>query len=1036
MIIRARNMARAELARLERDLGGIHRRFSAVGTAARAVGRVTLIGTGIAAVGVAKLGGSVIHAAADFQDAMKMVKAVTGANAAQMALLSAKALALGADMRLPATSAVDAAVAFRELSKAGLSINDVLGAGRGVLQLAAAGELDVADAAGIAASQLNAFHLKGKEATRVADLLAAAANASQAEVHDVALAAQQAATSFFQARQPVEAMVTAISLMANAGIRGSDAGTSLKVMLQRLEAPTKKAKAAMDHYGIAVFDAQGKTRPLRDIIRDLEPVFARMTDAQRAAFTQTVFGTDAMRAANVVLGGGVKRWDAMTLAVTKQGAAAKLAAAKNEGLHGAMDAFRSVLDTLKVAMGTPTLKPLERLTLSFGSLLNTDKVIKWAQTTGEKIGAVLTKIADFVDEVKASGLNTALDKFMSAETKQRIDQVRDALSKARDVLGQIQNVIAQNGGLKNVLFGVAGGFTAVRVAVGLATGAFNPWLSVVGLVAGALIYAYTHSQKFREKVADLWGWIKNKLTPALQDLWNWVKTKVLPVYRELWQWVQDKVRPALSSLKDTIVSNKDQLKLLWAAFLVLMGFIIRTVVPWLIKLYTLYLVNLINVFKGVIIILGAVVRAGEFLVRRLLDFFGSILTGAAKAFGWMPGIGPKLRDAARDFGRFAADVNRSLDQLHDEQITVKAIADVDATRKLKKLNTQFGGKVQLATGGMVRGPGGPRDDAIPALLSNGEFVVNAAAARRNVGLLREINAQRFATGGVVPRTAFSGVAQAGKDAATYQRTVERAVISIAGRLATSVARAVSSAVSGMGSSLGGSAGIKAFIRSTDRLPYIWGGAGPGGYDCSGLVGAVYGMMRGDPRAGHGRRYFTTGSIGRGVAGLKSGFGGTLNIGVTPGIGHMAGNYGGLGFEARSTRSGIIVGGAARAVSSFARHYHMAKGGLVGKLTPGTVSELLKFPGIDIGGDLAAARVALQGFDRGGWLMPGATLAVNTTGRPERVSPPNGGGDFHLHVEFHGPVYGSKEGIRQLVDDIHQGLLNKQGRWGGIKLGLT
>jgi hypothetical protein len=361
------------------------------------------------------------------------------------------------------------------------------------------------------------------------------------------------------------------------------------------------------------------------------------------------------------------------------------------------------------------------------------------------------------------------------------------------------------------------------------------------------------------------------------------------------------------------------------------------------------------------------------------------LTEAARRSGARLGI---MGDRARDAGTKTGEFGRAVAGLKGKGIAIKATASLTGFGAL-------GGPVLVAAA-HGRAGGGPIVDGVRSrdstlvMVRKDEHVwtpeeVDAVGGH---GAMYRMRADAlaggfrgYAAGGAVDPT-FSAT---GLEAATrgvraipgvVERIVTRASLAI-------VRKAVKALEAGFGG-VGGKAGIKAFILATDRLPYRWGAAGPGAYDCSGLVGAVYGKMRGDPAAGRGRRYFTTASISTGVPGIRSGFGGLLNIGVTSGSGHMAGNYGGLGFEARSTRTGIFTGRAARSPASFARHFHMARGGAV------EWAELLgRLPGLDVAGDAGVLNVVqgrFRGYDAGGWLPPGLSLAYNGTGRPEPVGP--------------------------------------------------
>jgi tape measure domain-containing protein len=328
-------------------------------------------------------------------------------------------------------------------------------------------------------------------------------------------------------------------------------------------------------------------------------------------------------------------------------------------------------------------------------------------------------------------------------------------------------------------------------------------------------------------------------------------------------------------------------------------------------------------------------------------------------------------------------------------------------------------RVAFAQGGRVTQGTGPTADDVLARLSRGETVVSArdsaqpefqawAASRRIPG---------FAQGGTIPQFGMNGAGGFTRALGKWEDRVTR--------ILDFGTRAIGRTLKALG---GGNPAIKRFIASTDPLPYIWGGAGPGGYDCSGLVGAVYGKMTGRG-GGHGQRYFTTSSISTGVPGLKPGLGGTLQIGVTPSRGHMAGRYGGLGFEAESTRTGIKVGAAASRPESFARHFHLARGG---QIDARMLERFARVRDLDIGGDAGRLRINGKVLDDGGWLMPGQ-IGANLTRRPERVLGPSN------TVEL-GPAT-----IRALanelakviptsvsVDAIHSGLKAKRNR---TRLGL-
>jgi TP901 family phage tail tape measure protein len=373
---------------LEREVGRARGALGGLGDVAKfALGSVVANVAMSAASALSGLASSAVSLAADYEQSMAILRAVSGATDAQMQQLRKTAIALGEDITLPGVSAITATSAMTELAKAGLSVEQAMAAARGTLQLAAAGQIDAAAAAEVVAGALNAFNLSGDQATRVADLLAAAANASAADVTDMAYALRMTSAVAALSGQSIEDITTAIGLMANAGIKGSDAGTSLKTMLMRLASPTDEARAAMTALGVSVYDSSGAMRPLPDLVSQFSSALSVMTDEQKQAALTTVFGADAIRAASIVLAAGREQYDALAKAVTRQGAAADLAGAQMTGLKGKLEGVRSQLETLALRAAEPLLEPLSRAIGGLGELLASPQV-------SEAISAFATSIAD------------------------------------------------------------------------------------------------------------------------------------------------------------------------------------------------------------------------------------------------------------------------------------------------------------------------------------------------------------------------------------------------------------------------------------------------------------------------------------------------------------------------------------------------------------------------------------------------------------------------------------------------------------------
>ena len=287
---------------------------------------------------------------ADFDQAMSGVNAALPEAGAQMDQLRQLAITMGADTQFSAT---EAAYAITELGKAGVSAEAIMGGGlKGALDLAAAGQMDVAEAAETAASAMTQFGLSGADVPHVADLLAAAAGKAQGSVHDMGMALNQVGLVANQAGLTIEETTGALASFASAGLIGSDAGTSFKVALQRLTAPTKEAQEAMNELGISAYDSQGRFVGLANFSGQLHDALAKLTPQARNAALATIFGTDAIRAASVLYeegADGIQEWIDKT---NDAGFAAEQARKLTDNLRGDIERLGGSIDSTFVQNGS------------------------------------------------------------------------------------------------------------------------------------------------------------------------------------------------------------------------------------------------------------------------------------------------------------------------------------------------------------------------------------------------------------------------------------------------------------------------------------------------------------------------------------------------------------------------------------------------------------------------------------------------------------------------------------------------------------
>lgn len=331
-------------------------------------GRKSLEAMRMASMGLVAVFGLAAFAAARFDKAMSEVRAVTDGSAGDMKKLSDAALQAG---QATIYSATQAANAEAELARAGISTADIIGGAlKGSLDLAASGQLELGESAIISAQAMNAFKLTGRDVGHIADVISAGAGKSATNVHHMGMAFRQAALLASQTGLSLEDTVGTLSLFAQNALTGSDAGTSLKVMLQRLVPQSNEAAAAMDAVGFSAYDASGNFIGLSALSAQMKSSFSKLTPEARNAAMATIFGSDAVRAATVLYEAGAQGVDGWVKAVNDSGYATRVAATMTDNLAGDLERLKGALETALISSGSSANGVLRDMAKALTSVVN------------------------------------------------------------------------------------------------------------------------------------------------------------------------------------------------------------------------------------------------------------------------------------------------------------------------------------------------------------------------------------------------------------------------------------------------------------------------------------------------------------------------------------------------------------------------------------------------------------------------------------------------------------------------------------------
>lgn len=328
------------------DASGIEsglKKLGSITTKGLKIATTAITGTATALGGIST---AAVKIGSDFEAQMSRVKAISGATGEEFEKLKKQAIQLGADT---AFSASEAAQGMENLAAAGFTTSEIMDAMPGMLNLAAASGEDLASSADIAASTLRGFGLEASDAAHVADVLAENANRTNSSVSETGEAMKYVAPLARAAGISMEETAAAIGIMANAGIQGSQAGTTLRGAISRLSKPTDAMTAAMEELGISFYDSEGKMKSLSDQVGMMRKAMSGMTDEQKNNYLVTLYGQEALSGMLALINEGEDELSSLTEAYKAcDGSAEAAAETMQDNLKGAIEQLSGSAESLGI----------------------------------------------------------------------------------------------------------------------------------------------------------------------------------------------------------------------------------------------------------------------------------------------------------------------------------------------------------------------------------------------------------------------------------------------------------------------------------------------------------------------------------------------------------------------------------------------------------------------------------------------------------------------------------------------------------------
>lgn len=617
-----------------------------------------------------------VNSAKDFEQALANVKAAGGKQAFdQMEAIRQKALQLGADTSF---SSIEAANAMEVLIKAGLSVSDVLnGAADAAVNLAAAEGITIPEAAEIAAVAMTAFNLEAKQLPGIANEISQAASATKMNVKDFSYAMNQAGAVSKLVGLSFEDMTLAITAMGKAGIVGSDAGTSLKTMLMNLIPRTKDQIELSRKLGLltkdganAFFDQTGKVKSMTEIAGVLNNALKGMSQQQKLATLETLFGADAIRAAAIISEQGAQGMRNLTAEMNSQLSVAEKAKVKQDTLSGALEKMKGSIETAAIQVGTAFIPIIRQLAegiekaADWFSKLNpgVQQAIVWfllGSTALLGFGFALAKTITIISEIATvlrlgsavsatvSGIKTlGLALYATGlQARQAVVQISAWIAvQARAAAAAVASAARMTTAYVTAFAVQAAGWVraaAVAMANALIMAAAwliaNPWALIIAGIIALVAIIIANWDTIKGWLLAAWEWIKN----AAETVWNAIKQ----FFIDWWPYILGIFTGGIGLLVAFVIDNWDAIKA-------------KTLAIWnAIKQFFVDLWN--NIWNAVVSFL---VRFGTFLITSFNEARNTISSWISNVLQFFRDLPGNILSAIGNLGNLLINAGRDLIQ--------------------------------------------------------------------------------------------------------------------------------------------------------------------------------------------------------------------------------------------------------------------------------------------------------------------------------------------------------------------------------------